>query len=234
MNPPLDGPPFAAAQSRPPLAEFPVIAPDSVHDLRGLIVDELRYPATAALIVAGVPGAGKSTALRMFFGATADADQATRGPQGSVVLDSNQTRNWWRHRVGWLPYLLWRPVVHIAHFVRIRNALRDNAGPVVIHDCATFGWTRRLLTRWATGYHREVHVILLDVHATAARAGQFARGRRINGPAFTLHCHRWRRLIRELGAGRVPQPAPASTVIIDRTNVDRISRVGFAAQGSDD
>ncbi|MFQ6396802.1 AAA family ATPase [Nocardia sp. KC 131] len=233
MNPPLDGPPSPPENSRPPGSESFVIAPDSVHDLRGRIVDELRYPAMVALIVAGVPGAGKSTALRVFFGATADADQATNGPEGSVVLDSNQTRNWWRHRVGWLPYLLWRPVVHIAHFARIRNALRDNAGPVVIHDCATFGWTRRLLARWAAGYRREVHVILLDVPATTARAGQFARGRRINGPAFSLHCRRWRRLIRELGAGHVPRPAPASIVLIDRTNVDRISRIGFVKSESD-
>ncbi|WP_433194193.1 hypothetical protein ACQP1G_36320 [Nocardia sp. CA-107356] len=162
MSPPLDSP-YPGSQSR--LPDMRVVAPNSVHDLRGRTIEELRYPAKAALVVAGVPGAGKSTALRLFFGAEVEAAEPPRGPAGSVVLDSHHARNRWRRKLGRLPYPLWRPVVHIVHYLGVRTALRDGSGPVVIHDCATFGWARRLIGRWATRYGREVHVILLDVPA---------------------------------------------------------------------
>ncbi|WP_330253213.1 ATP-binding protein [Nocardia sp. NBC_00565] len=226
MNPPLDSPPDPGSQ--PQLPDMRVVAPSSVHDLRGGTIEELRYPATAALVVAGVPGAGKSTALHRFFGADADAEQPPRGPAGSVVLDSQHSRNRWRRRFGRLPYGLWRPVVHITHYAGVRAALRDGAGPVVIHDCATFGWARRMIGRWAARYGRELHVILLDVPAELARAGQYARGRRVSPYFFTLHCRRWQRLIHAIAAGQPPRPAAASMVIVDRTSIDRLSRVSFA------
>ncbi|WP_433623281.1 AAA family ATPase [Nocardia sp. CA-120079] len=225
-DPPLDSP---DPGSQPRLPDIRVVTPDSVHDLRGRTIEELRYPARSALLVAGIPGAGKSTALRLFFGAQADAEEPPRGPGGTVVLDSHHSRNRWRHKLGRLPYPLWRPVVHVAHYAGIRAALRDGAGPVVIHDCATFGWARRMIGRWATRYGRELHVILLDVPAGVARAGQLARGRRINPIFFTLHCRRWDRLIRAVDSGRPPRPEPVSTVVLDRTAIDRMSRVSFAA-----
>ncbi|MEV5834301.1 hypothetical protein [Nocardia sp. NPDC052112] len=226
MNPPLDSP---DPGSQPRLPEIRVVTPDSVHDLRGHVIEELRYPARAALVVAGIPGAGKSTALRLFFGAQADAEEPPRGPDGSVVLDSHHSRNRWRRKLGRLPYPLWRPVVHVTHYAGIRTALRDGTGPVVIHDCATFGWARRMIGYWAERYGRELHLILLDVPAGVARAGQHTRGRRINSIAFTLHCRRWNRLIRAVDAGRPPPPEPVSTVILDRTTIDRLGRVGFVA-----
>ncbi|GAJ79447.1 hypothetical protein NBRGN_011_00080 [Nocardia brasiliensis NBRC 14402] len=207
----------------------PVFTPDAVHDLRGRSIDELQYPATAALVVAGLPGAGKSTVLRRFFGTDTDAEQPCGGPEGSVVLDSLQVRNRLRHRLGWLPYALWRPVVHVAHFAGIHAALRDTDGPVVIHDCATVGWARRVISFWAAGYGRELHVILLDVPATVAKAGQHARGRRSNRMTFVLHCFRWRQLMDRLRSGQTMRPAPESLVIVDRRTVNRMRRVTFAA-----
>ncbi|WP_433756607.1 AAA family ATPase [Nocardia sp. CA-135398] len=226
MNPPLDSP---YPGSQPRLPDIPVVTPDSVHDLRGHTIEELRYPARTALIVAGIPGAGKSTALRLFFGAQPDAEQPPHGPGGSVVMDSHHSRNRWRHKLGRLPYPLWRPVVHVAHYAGIRSALRDGTGPVVIHDCATFGWARRMIARWARRYGRELHLILLDVPAGVARAGQYARGRRINPVSFTLHCRRWDRLMDAVDSGRPPPPEPVSTVVLDRTTIDRLRRVSFAA-----
>lgn len=224
VNPPLD-----TLSPHSPESLLPVLAPDAVHDLRGHKIDELQYPAMTALVVAGIPGAGKSTVLRRFFGATTESEDPSCGPAGSVVLDSLQARNRWRHRLDWLPYTLWRPVVHVAHFAGIRAALRDTDGPVVIHDCATFGWARRMISRWAAEYGRELHVVLVDVPAVVARAGQHARGRRSNRMTFTLHCFRWQRLMERLAAGGNLRPAPASLVIVDRSNVNQLSRITFAA-----
>ncbi|MCP2292864.1 AAA family ATPase [Nocardia amikacinitolerans] len=228
MNPPLDALPLHSPEPRMPLAAVGALTPVGVHDLRGRTIDELRYPTTAALVFAGVPGAGKSTALRKFFGATAQAEEPPAGPSGSIVLDSQHARNRLRHRLGWLPYPLWRPVVHVAHYTGIKAALRDADGPVVIHDCGTFGWSRRMIARWAAEYRRDLHVVMLDVPATVARAGQYARGRRINGMFFTLHCRRWDRLIRDLDLEDRNAPVPSSSVVIvDRSTVNRMSRVAF-------
>ncbi|MEV0294016.1 AAA family ATPase [Nocardia sp. NPDC050710] len=227
MSPPLDAIPIFSPEPRLPVSAARVITPDAVHDLRGHPVDELRYPTTAAVIFAGVPGAGKSTALRLFFGATAEAEAPPRGPEGAIVLDSHHARNRWRRRLGWLPYPLWRPVVHIAHYAGIRTALRDGTGPVVIHDCATFGWARRMIARWAGDNHRELHVVLLDVPATVARDGQYARGRRVNGVSFRLHVRRWQRLIRSVAATKQTPVRSSSVVIVDRSTVNRIRRVAF-------
>ncbi|MGK8525328.1 AAA family ATPase [Nocardia asteroides] len=222
MNPPLDAVPVYAPEPR-----LPILVPDTLHDLRGHAIVELRYPAAAALIVAGVPGAGKSTALRKFFGADAAATAPSLSASGVLVLDSMQARNRLRPRLWWLPYLLWRPLVHAAHFLAIRAALRDAAGPVVIHDCGTFRWARSLIARWAVD--RELHLLMVDVPATVARAGQHSRGRRINHLTFRLHVRRWRQLMRAVATEhRSPEGASRSVVIVDRAAVNRLRSVTFA------
>ncbi|MBH0777131.1 AAA family ATPase [Nocardia bovistercoris] len=232
MSPPLDAVPLYPAEPRLPVTPRRILRPDAVHDLRGRPVDELRYPPTAALIFAGIPGAGKSTALHKFFGASPEDEAPPRTPQGALVLDSHHARNRWRHKLGRLPYPLWRPIVHVAHYAGIREALREASGPVVIHDCATFGWARTMIGRWAEKYHREMHVVLLDVPADDAMAGQRARGRRVNGVSFRLHVRRWHRLV---GAVAVEALAArcASIVIADRSTVNTIGAVTFTAAPPD-
>ncbi|WP_239476606.1 TGBp1 family protein [Nocardia arizonensis] len=231
MSPPLnalsaDSDALSAESTEPriPAAPERIMRPTAVHDLRGDPVDELRYPATAALVVAGVPGAGKSTALSKFFGARPE-DENPSAANGALVLDSHQARNRWRHRLGRLPYPLWRPVVHVVHYAAVKTALRDTRGPVVIHDCATFGWVRTMIGRWAAGCGREVHLVMLDVPATDAMAGQRARGRRVNGVSFRLHVRRWRRL---MGSPARLGPTPVSVVLVDRPAVNAIRRITFA------
>ncbi|WP_336083192.1 AAA family ATPase [Nocardia sp. SSK8] len=227
MTPPLD----SAASPAPPRT----VAPVDLVDLRASEVAELHYPAASVLVFAGVPGAGKSTALHRFFAAGPEAEQPVRSASGALVLDSHHTRNRLRHRLGAVPYALWRPLVHLAHYRAIRDALRGTEGPVAVHDCATFGWSRRLITRWAAAGRRELHLVLIDVPAPQARHGQVTRGRRVNGLAFTAHCRRWERMMRELGA-RPGTPAPTgaplasgSVVIIDRPTLSAVSRIVFDA-----
>ncbi|GEM34883.1 ATP-binding protein [Nocardia neocaledoniensis NBRC 108232] len=228
MTPPLD----SAASPAPRSTPSRVVAPVALVDLRAGEVEELRYPATSVLVFAGVPGAGKSTALHRFFAAGPEAEQPVRTASGALVLDSNHTRNRLRHRLGWLPYPLWRPLVHLAHYRAIRRALRTTDGPVAIHDCATFGWSRELISRWAEEGGRELHMVLIDVPATEARHGQITRGRRVNSVAFTAHCRRWDRLMRSLSAEVPPNPAPlasASVVIVDRPTLSAVARITFEA-----
>ncbi|MFC4377001.1 AAA family ATPase [Nocardia halotolerans] len=228
MTPPLD-----SASSPAPR----ILTPLALVDLRAGECEQLRYPASSVLVFAGVPGAGKSTALHRFFASAPEAERPVRTASGALVLDSQHARNRLRHRLGWAPYALWRPLVHLAHYRAIRTALRADDGPVAIHDCATFGWSRRLIARWARAGSRELHMLLIDVPATQARLGQFTRGRRVNSLAFVAHCRRWERMMRELGArGDGPVPvtdarplASASVVIIDRATLSGVSRIVFDA-----
>ncbi|MGW0181890.1 AAA family ATPase [Nocardia sp. NPDC003345] len=229
VNPPLDAVPLYPPESVLPESDSEILRPRGLDDLRGGHAGSLRYPATAALIFAGIPGAGKSTALRRLFDAGPESEHACPGPDGSLVFDSIQARNSWRPRLSWLPYPLWRPVVHLVHFNRIWIALRDHRGPVVIHDCGTVDLTRRMLARWALRQGRELHMVLLDVPAESARAGQFARGRRVGRASFHWHVWRWRRLLGQVEDGSGPRPAPASVVLLDRPAADRLREVRFAA-----
>lgn len=229
VNPPLDSIPLYPPESIVPETDSLVLNPRGVVDLRGRRTGELRYPPTATVIFAGIPGAGKSTALRKLFGADPEDHTPPAGPGGALVLDSIQARNSWRRRLAWLPYPLWRPVVHLVHFRRIWIALRDHTGPVVIHDCGTVAFTRRMLTRWAARRGRELHMVLLDVPATVARAGQYARGRRVGRASFNWHVRRWRHLLDQVEREAGPHPRPESVVILDRTTVNHLDEIRFAA-----
>ncbi|WP_280459022.1 AAA family ATPase [Nocardia carnea] len=229
VNPPLDSVPLYPPESVFPASDSDAVHPRGVVDLRGLRTGELRYPPTATVIFAGIPGAGKSTALRKLFGSEPEAEQAPNGPGGSLVLDSIQARNSWRHRLAWLPYPLWRPMVHLVHFRRIWLALRDHSGPVVVHDCGTVAFTRHMLTSWAARRGRELHLVLLDVPAAIALDGQHARGRRVGRASFNWHVRRWRRLLDQVESGTGPQPQPESIVVLDRPGIDQLREIRFAA-----
>ncbi|WP_306358061.1 MULTISPECIES: AAA family ATPase [unclassified Nocardia] len=223
MNPPLESGPLHLSPDPRSMAPF------EVHDLRGHPIRELRYPATAAVIVTGVPGAGKSTALRRLFGCSSDAVRPAAGPDGTVLLDSQHARNWWQQYLRAVPYPLWLPIVHVTHYLRIRAALHRADGPVVIHDCGTRQWVRHLVALWARAAGRQVHMIMIDAPAEQALAGQVSRGREVSGLSFRMHCAKWRRLVDAVAAGTKPRPEPASVVILDRRTVTELREVSFAA-----
>ncbi|WP_280267897.1 AAA family ATPase [Nocardia wallacei] len=221
MNPPLESGQLVSPDPH-------IVTPDTVHDLRGRAVDELRYPATAAVIFTGVPGAGKSTALRRLFGDVGTALEAVEHG-GATLVDSQQSRNWWHRRLGLLPYALWLPIVHLTHYRRIRRALHGAPTPVVVHDCGTRRWVRRLIASWAAQGGRDVHIIMIDVPAEAAQAGQRARGRRVSRISFALHYSRWRRIVGDVTTGAPPRPVPASVVVLDRTTVSGLRAISFSS-----
>lgn len=257
VNPPLDVTPPHAPAPRTGLRGPAALTPHAVHDLRGDeprgdgthdepggsgagrddlppgedgprgAITRLRYPPKAALVFAGVPGAGKSTALLRLFGSGATELYPPTGADGRIVIDSQHARNRWTRRLHRLPYPLWRPVVQVTHYATIRRALRTATGPVIIHDCGTFRWSRGLIARWTGAQQRSLHVVMIDVAPTVARASQVARGRRSSGLFFTLHCRRWEQLV---GAITDNAPSRASSVIIaDRTAINRLATVTFDA-----
>ncbi|WP_018352396.1 AAA family ATPase [Longispora albida] len=159
----------------------------NVHDLRGRAENiTLRYPVGSTIVVVGIPGAGKTTLLRRLFGLTGREDQPVPLPGGAQVIDSEQSRNRWRQRLGSrVPYALYRPLVHACHLLTVSRAVRAGRG-VILHDCGT----RRRLLRLVTG--GQTHVVALDVAPETAWAGQQARGRKVRGSAFRKHARAWR------------------------------------------
>jgi AAA domain len=176
----------------------------------------LRLPPAALLVVAGVPGAGKTSLL-----SRVDAP-------GSLVLDPEPIRTRLQRLLDPLPYRLWRPLVHAGHGLRVLLALPGRRG-LLVHDTGTRGWRRRLLACLARRCGRTGHLLLLDVGAEAALEGQQARRRAIRRSAFATHWRNWRRL----RAGFPPRGDPsglhaegwASVRLLDRPAADRLVRV---------
>jgi hypothetical protein len=178
----------------------------------------LRLPPAALLVVAGVPGAGKTTLL-----SRVDAP-------GSLVLDPEPIRARYQRRLGRAPYRLWRPLVHAEHFLRVLAALPGACG-LVVHDTGTRAWRRRLLTGLAARLGRTSHLLLLDVPAEVALAGQRDRRRALRRSAFAAHWRNWRQLRAALAASGPGGPPGLeaegwrSVRLLDRPAADRLRRV---------
>ena len=86
----------------------------------------LAPDSSAVVVVAGLPGAGKTTLV---------AGEAR-------ALDSDTLREAWAPRLGGLPYALWRPLVHARHWVAIWRSLARPDGVIVVRPF-TSGWLRR-------------------------------------------------------------------------------------------
>jgi hypothetical protein len=187
----------------------------------------LLLPAGALLLVAGVPGAGKTTLLARAAGGRAR------------VLDPEPIRARYARRLQRLPYPLWRPLVHAEHYLRVLCALPGPAG-MVVHEPGTRRWLRRLLLAAASGCGRGAHLLLLDVSAEQALAGQRRRRRVLRRGAFARHWRRWLALRSRLaGADGASAVDPAlldgerwaSVRLLDRAAAARLRRIDIPPRG---
>ncbi len=126
------------------------------------------------VVVAGLPGAGKTTL-------TAAEPRA---------LDSDRVRAAWAPRLRRLPYPLWRPLVHAWHWLVLWRALGRPEGVVVVRPF-TAGWMRRAVLRRARRHHPAVPLLVVAATPAQARAGPAARGRTVGARALARHERRW-------------------------------------------
>ncbi|MFE7564572.1 AAA family ATPase [Kitasatospora sp. NPDC057500] len=175
----------------------------------------LHYPAGDLLVVSGLPGSGKSTLMR----------RCVRTP----LIDSQLVREEYAARMpAWLPYAVYRPLVRIAHYRRLRSAVLGG-GPLTVHDCGAVPYVRQWLVRMAEKQGRRVHLVLLDASAEEARDGQRARGQAVSAYAFARHRDAARRLHRRLAGTGCPPVGCASAVVLDRAGARALREIVFVA-----
>jgi hypothetical protein len=148
------------------------------------------------VLVGGVPGAGKTFALRQV---------ATLLPEVRV-LDSDDERRRLNKVAPELSYGWLRPLVHLTHITRMVFLVL--AGPrdgrcLVVHDPST-RWVRLglvgMLARLRGWSPRAVFV---DISRSDALSGQRERGRIVNGRRFAGHWRRWQDLRIALAPGPI-------------------------------
>jgi AAA domain-containing protein len=136
---------------------------------------QLTFPADAVVVVAGVPGAGKTTLIRR----AVDRD-------GAWVVDTDD------HRRGRLLY--------VRHYSRIALAIAGRR-PAVIHSRGTHPAARRAIAALAAVRGRSAHLVMLDARRDEAEAGQRARGRTVAPAEMDRQVARWRRLMTRRPSG---------------------------------
>jgi adenylate kinase family enzyme len=156
----------------------------------------LTYPDNAVIVVAGLPGAGKTTLIR----------RATSRP--AVVVDTDDQR-----RAG-------GQASYARHYRRIVAAVWGRR-PVVIHSRGTLGTLRRMITLLSFLRGRPAHLILLDVPRPAAEDGQRRRGRRVSRAKMDREEARWDRLIRRGVRGE----GWRSVTVLDRSTAARVEEL---------
>jgi cation:H+ antiporter len=172
VNPPSLRPADGAEVMSAPARRMQVAA--SAHPAR------LPVSGRSLVLVAGLPGAGKTTLMR-----TLRPDRTLR------ISDSDQLRT---AVMRLLPrrtrYGLVRPAVHLLHRASVVCLSLGPSPAVVVHLPATSARLRRAVTRLARLSRRTAHLVWLDAPAADAREGQRTRGRMITDRSFERHARR--------------------------------------------
>jgi len=181
------------------------------------------YPAGDLVIITGLPGAGKSTLLSRLYGLTG-AETAPVRAGGVTVIDSMQSRLRWAAVLAPLPKPVRTAAVFVTHVLRIRAALRRGES-VVAHNRGCGPLVLRGFAALARRAGAGLHLVVLDVPAETALAGQRARGRVVRGRTFARHRRHCAALVARVLAG---DPAPAVTArVLDRETAGRLPRIRF-------
>ena len=169
---------------------------------------QLTYPPDAVVVVAGVPGAGKTTLIRR----AVDRD-AVR------VVDTEDRRD------GRPPGPL---RLYAGHYARIVAAIAGRR-PVVVHSRGTLGLLRRGIATLARLRGRPAHLILLDVDPAVAEASQRGRGRTVGRDEMRRQVARWRSLVTGRPADRLGAEGWASVIVLDRAQAAEVRALRFPA-----
>lgn len=169
----------------------------------------LRVPTRSLVVLAGLPGAGKTRLWRRL---------ASPRPADVLALDAEQVAETLRSAP--LPYAALRPFVHAWHLLRVARALRTSATCVLTTDPMTSRLQRLMLRTVAALTGRSLHVVLVDATAREAVLGQYRRGRTVSRRRMLRHVRRWRRMRAEFTA-TAELTGASSTVLIDRATARR-------------
>ncbi|MFI9240641.1 AAA family ATPase [Streptomyces cinnamoneus] len=243
------GPAVAEARTGTTGQEGAASRPRGLVDLRGAVDGvpaTLSYPPGAVVVVSGLPGSGKSTLLRRWSQAAPGDATAGGAREVASAVDPRAVHVACEAVMPErLPYAVYRPWARLEHFRWLRAEVRGG-GPLLVHDCGSRAWMRRWLARTAGRQGRELHLVLLDVGADEALAGQAARGRWASERVFARHRRGLDRLLHALSGEAAhgtaapdmttpppPRPVPdvvaeaASVVLLDRTSREHVLSVTF-------
>ncbi|MFT4216838.1 MAG: AAA family ATPase [Micropruina sp.] len=199
-----------------------------VSTMRDADAGESPRPRRSDLIVVGgVPGAGKSTAIA----------RAAAGLGHVSVIDPEQVIQWLRRRLpASVPYRNYRWLIHTTHTIRVVASLLS--GPItghrlVIHDPGTRVRRRQFLLALAGWAGWRVTLLFVDVDHDSAREGQYRRGRVV--ASFEDHWRSWERLkpvLTEMSLGRAGLPAGVDAMLlVDRSQAADVLRHRLSSEG---
>lgn len=178
----------------------------------------LPVSGRSLVLVAGIPGTGKSTLMR-----TLRPDRTLR------ISDSDPLRSAVMRRLPrGMRYGLVRPLVHLLHRASVVCLALGPATTVVVHLPATSARLRRAVTALARLSRRTACLVWLDVPAAEARDGQRARGRMVTARSFERHARRARQASEQI-RGRQLGEGWATTLLLDR----EAARAGLRIQIGD-
>ena len=177
-----------------------------------LLRPEATTPAPRVVLVGGVPGAGKTTAIARVAGGLPSVDALDPESIGAGLS---------RALPEGTEYAAYRPVVHILHVLRVLLALLRGPVPgrtLVVHDPATRPRRRQWFAWLARRRGWDPALVYIDVPRALAETGQVLRGRVVDPVSFAGHWARWEALRTEFVGtpGRLDGALWSEVVLTDR------------------